>query len=148
MPARSKRFKANGEISGKKYRVGLQADVDEPELNKPLGNHDLAEDDTQTEYDETEPQGQPPNAELVYFAEADKSLKPSLSIRIGKAKYQGQTSKKMVNGVSTHRATKVAGRRGKHPKRQSPLSDEDVKSKYLVIFRALGQNCTNAQEIL
>ncbi|KAK9329808.1 hypothetical protein V1520DRAFT_155358 [Lipomyces starkeyi] len=62
MPARSKRSKAN----------------QEPELNKHLGNHDFAEDETQAEYDGTESERQPPNAKLVYFAEADKSLKRTI----------------------------------------------------------------------
>ncbi|KAJ8098175.1 hypothetical protein POJ06DRAFT_302887 [Lipomyces tetrasporus] len=78
MPARSKRSKANREISRKKYRVDPQVDVEEPELNKPLGNHDFAEDLTQAEYVGTESESQPPNAKLVYFAEADKSLKRTI----------------------------------------------------------------------
>ncbi|KAK9431221.1 hypothetical protein V1505DRAFT_369107, partial [Lipomyces doorenjongii] len=49
MPARSKRSKANQKISRKKYRVDPEVDVEEPELNKALDNHDFAEDETQAD---------------------------------------------------------------------------------------------------
>ncbi|KAK9428463.1 hypothetical protein V1505DRAFT_376963, partial [Lipomyces doorenjongii] len=73
-----KALKANQKISRKKYRVDPEVDVEEPELNKALDNHDFAEDETQVEYDGTESETQSPNAKLVYFAEADKSLKPTI----------------------------------------------------------------------
>ncbi|KAK9352645.1 hypothetical protein V1523DRAFT_462766 [Lipomyces doorenjongii] len=73
-----KALKANQKISRKKYRVDPEVDVEEPELNKALDNHDFAEDETQVEYDGTESETQSPNAKLVYFAEADKSLKRTI----------------------------------------------------------------------
>ncbi|KAK9239469.1 hypothetical protein V1525DRAFT_417636 [Lipomyces kononenkoae] len=75
MPARSKRSKANEDNSRKKYRIAPMAEVQELKLNKPLANHDFAEDETQAQCDGTELERPPHNARLVYFAEADKSLK-------------------------------------------------------------------------
>ncbi|KAK9234230.1 hypothetical protein V1525DRAFT_413749, partial [Lipomyces kononenkoae] len=78
--ARSKRSKASRENSRKKYRIDAQADMEKPELSKPLGDFDFAEDEIQAEYDGTDSQTRRPNTKLVYFAEADKSLKRTIYI--------------------------------------------------------------------
>ncbi|ODQ68780.1 hypothetical protein LIPSTDRAFT_31137 [Lipomyces starkeyi NRRL Y-11557] len=76
MPARSKRSNANQENSRKKYRLDAQVDVTEPLVSNALLK------DTKCKYSvavRAESEWQPPHAKLVYFAEADKSLKRTIS---------------------------------------------------------------------
>ncbi|KAK9327014.1 hypothetical protein V1520DRAFT_387799 [Lipomyces starkeyi] len=82
MPARSKRSKANQENTRKKYRLDAQVDVNEPEFNEPLVSNAFAERQNASVNTRVavgaESEWQPPHAKLVYFAEADKSLKRTI----------------------------------------------------------------------